>query len=147
MNVPVYELTTSKDKLRYEFISGGSKGQIRKIIEYTYLPDVGFWNLGFGDLEVTTGHISDSVVSDNGDGRKVLATVIRSMLSFFNAYPAETIIFTGSDERRTRVYHRIAIQYRNEFLSLLTIKGLTEYGLEEAIETDKSYLAFIIREA
>lgn len=36
-----------------------------------------FWNLGFGDLDEKTGNISDSVVSDNGDGRKVLATVIR----------------------------------------------------------------------
>jgi hypothetical protein len=147
MNIPVYELTISEDRLRYEFISVGSKGQIHKIIEYTYLPGVAFWNLGFGDLDETTGHISDSVVSDNGDGRKVLATVIRSLLSFFNTHPAETIIFTGSDERRTRVYHRIAIQYQREFLSLLAINGLTEDGLEESIETDKRYLAFVIRKA
>ncbi len=147
MNVSVYELTISKDRLRYEFVSVGSKGQIRKLIEYTYLSGVGFWNLGFGDLDETTGQVSDSVVSDNGDGRKVLASVIQSLLSFLNTHPAEAIIFTGSDERRTRVYHRIAIQYQREFLSLLTINGLTEDGFEEAIETDKSYLAFVIRKA
>ena len=147
MNVPVYELTTSKDRLRYEFVSVGPKGQIRKVIEYTYLTGIEFWNLGFGDLDEPTGRIGDSVVSDNGDGRKVLATVIRSLLSFLNEHPAETIVFTGSDERRNRVYHRIAVQHQSDFLVLLTINGLTEDGSEETIETDKSYLAFVIRKA
>ncbi len=147
MNIPVYEVSISTNRLRYEFISQGVRGQIRKIVDYTYFEPLNWWNLGFGDLDSSTGQISDTIISDNGDGRKVMATVARTLLSFLVTHPTETIIFLGSDDRRMRVYHRIIANYQDEFASLLAITGLTHDGLEQPIETDKQYIAFIVRKA
>lgn len=70
-----------------------------------------------------------------------------TLLTFFENREKETVIFTGSDERRIRIYNRLASQYQNSFASVLTISGLTEEGLEREIETCKNYIAFIIRKA
>lgn len=145
MNQPSYDVLTSEDRLHYEFISTGSNGNIRKVVEYTYMSQLTMWNLGFGDFDVMTGAVSDSIISNNGDGKKVMATVVKTLLDFFSQRPQETVIFTGSDERRTIVYNRVVRQYYVDFSDRLLITGLTEQGIEEAIETSVDYIAFIVR--
>lgn len=107
MNQPRYEIRSSTDSLHYVFFSEEPKGRIPKLVDYAYLDDMAVWNLGFGDYNVNTGRVDDRVVSDNGDGRKVLATVVATLLRFFEQYPEETVLFTGSTAIRTRVYGRI----------------------------------------
>ena len=145
MNQPSYDVLTSEDRLHYEFISTGSKGSIRKVVEYTYMSQLNMWNLGFGDFDTTTEVVSDSVISNNGDGKKVMATVVKTLLDFFSQRPREIVIFTGSDERRTIVYKRIIHQHYVDFSDRLLIRGLTVEGIEEAIETSVDYIAFIVR--
>ena len=145
MNKPTYAITVSASQPRYEFISVGPKGNIRKVIEYTYLDDLAVWNLGFGDLDSQTGKISDDVVSDNGDGRKVITTVALTLLTFLEEHPDETVIFTGSDTRRTLLYNRIVAQFYGDFSDQLVITGLNEKGIEANIETGIQYAALIIR--
>lgn len=146
MNHPGYDLTVSEDRLRYDFASEGPRGSIRKVIEYSYVPWLGMWNLGFGDFDTATGQVSDSIITDNGDGRKVMATVIRTVPDFFSFRPGETVIFTGSDERRTRIYKRIILQYSAEFSDHFIIRGLDSNGDEHSIETDSHYIAFTIKQ-
>ena len=112
-----------------------------------YLESLDLWNLGFGDYEPISERIVDDVITDNGDGRQVLATVAATLIDFFKAYPAETVIFTGSDKRRTLLYNRAVMQYRNDFRSIFTVIGLTLDGIERALETGTHYPAFIIRKA
>ncbi|SFE38744.1 DUF6934 family protein [Spirosoma endophyticum] len=144
MNRPSYEVAVSKNRLRYEFISIGAKGHIQKIVEYSYVNSLNVWNLGFGDFDPATGRISDSVISDNGDGRKVITTVALTLLQFFEVHPTETVIFTGSDTRRTMLYNRIVLQFYDEFSDRLLITGLNQEGIEVDIETGIQYAAFII---
>ena len=145
MNHPIYDLSISESRLRYEFTSIGPKGVLFKVVEYTYSAPLAMWNLGFGDLDLTTGKVSDSVVSNNGDGRKVMATVVSTLLGFFSQFPDETVIFTGSDDRRTLVYKRIILYYYPDFADQLLVNGLNTEGIEQPIETDVDYLAFVIR--
>lgn len=42
----------------------------------------GYFNLGFGDLDLQTREINDEITTNNGDGPKVLATVVSTMDSF-----------------------------------------------------------------
>lgn len=109
------------------------------------MSQLAMWNLGFGDFDVMTGAVSDSIISNNGDGKKVMATVVKTLLDFFSQRPQETVIFTGSDERRTLVYNRVVRQYYVDFSDRLLINELTEQGIEEAIETSVDYIAFIVR--
>ena len=144
MNRPSYEVAVSKNRLRYEFVSIGTKGHIRKIVEYSYLNYLNLWNLGFGDFDPIIGKISDDVISDNGDGRKVITTVTLTLLQFFEVHPTETVIFTGSDTRRTLLYNRLVLQFHDDFSDQLLITGLNQEGLEVDIETGSQYAAFII---
>ena len=87
MNYPRYDYSTD-DKLNlFEFESVGKKGRIIKIVQYTEMSVKGYYNLGFGDLDEKTREINDEVVTNNGDGQKVLATVVSTIYSFTGQNP------------------------------------------------------------
>lgn len=67
MKAEKYHLKAESKFTRFEFVSEGSKGIIRKLIEFqeTTNPDV--FNLAFGDFNPQTLEIDDLAVSDNGD--------------------------------------------------------------------------------
>jgi hypothetical protein len=67
MKTEKYHLKSESKFTRFEFVSEGPKGAIRKLIEFqeTTNPDV--FNLAFGDLNPETQEIDDLSVSDNGD--------------------------------------------------------------------------------
>jgi len=108
MKVEKYHLKAGTEFTRFEFISEGPKGVIKKLIEFqnTNNPDV--YNLAFGDINPETQEIDDLSVSNNGDTEKVLGTVIAAVYAFFNQYPNAYIYATGSTNTRTRLY-RIGI--------------------------------------
>lgn len=75
----------------------------------TNLKDV--YNLAFGDKDHTTGEIDDTVISNNGDSEKVLATVVATVYAFTDKYPDATIYATGSTKARTRLYRMGITKY------------------------------------
>lgn len=144
MNQPRYPVQGSHDRLQFEFISEGTKGQIAKRVEYTYVPEYGFWNLGFGDYNPATGNIDDQIVSDNGDGRKVLATVVFTLNEFLALNPHSTVFFSGSTDQRTRVYGWAIVQYWQDIFDELIVYGLTEDGDQEPFIPRRDYIGFLI---
>lgn len=104
MYVDKYQLKADEELTRFEFISEGPKGAIRKLIEIqrTFDPDV--FNLAFGDKNAETGGIDDLSVSDNGDTEKVLATVAAAVYAFLDSHPTAYIYAEGSTKARTRLY-------------------------------------------
>ena len=79
MKVERYNLKTSSKGRRYEFVSEGPRGTIRKLIEFQETYDSGLFNLAFGDKDPLTGEMDDLSISDNGDVQKVLATVVAAV--------------------------------------------------------------------
>ena len=104
MKLPKYPLASSDKMMTFEFISEGSKGLIHKLVRYqpTNLKDV--YNLAFGDKDHATGNIDDTVISNNADSEKVLATVVATIYAFTDKYPDVWIYATGSTKSRTRLY-------------------------------------------
>ena len=104
MKLPKYPLASSDKLMTFEFISEGTNGLIHKIVRYqpTNLKDV--YNLAFGDKDHTTGNIDDTVISNNGDSEKVLATVVATVYAFTDKFPDAWIYATGSTKSRTRLY-------------------------------------------
>lgn len=96
MRLPKYPLASSDQLTTFKFISEGQKGLIHKIVQYqpTNLKNV--YNLAFGDKDHTTGEIDDTIISNNGDSEKVLATVVASVYAFTDKYPEAWIYATGS---------------------------------------------------
>ena len=104
MRVEKYHLKSSSKFRRYEFISEGPKGAIRKLIEFQEMNSPNVYNLAFGDLNPETNEIDDLAVSNNGDTDKVLGTVVSALYTFMNEYPDAYVYATGSTVGRTRLY-------------------------------------------
>jgi hypothetical protein len=136
---------TDSGNAREAFLNLSYTRGIVKVVEYTYLSSLNCWNLGFGDFNEQTGDIDDLAISDNGDGRKVIATVAMTLLDFFADYPEETVIFTGSTGLRSRIYQRAVLQYATEFSNLLIINGINQEGELQPLETEATYFAFLIK--
>lgn len=109
-----YPLSSSDKLLTFEFISEGPQGLIHKLVRYqpTNLKDV--YNLAFGDKDHKTGEVDDTIISNNGDSDKVLATVVATVYAFTDKYPEAWIYATGSTEARTRLYRMGIAKYFSE---------------------------------
>ena len=88
----------------FGFVREGLKGGIPKLVQFgeTNLKD--FYNLAFGDEDLAAGEINDSIVSNNNDSNKVLATVVTTVYAFTDKYPEAWVYATGSTRSRTRLY-------------------------------------------
>ena len=87
MRYPTYFYETESTFQHFEFDSEGTKGRVRKIVEYTLLNTENVYNLGFGDFDEATSGINDLTVTNNGDSQKVLATVAATVYAFTENYP------------------------------------------------------------
>ena len=82
MNQPKYLYKSEEQLFFFEFISEGSKGRIKKIVQYSETSTKNVFNLGFGDFDEETNGINDLSVTNNGDSLKVLATVASTVYAF-----------------------------------------------------------------
>lgn len=142
MNQPHYELHATSNRLQFEFISEGVKGFILKRIEYTCIESLDFWNLGFGDYNPNTQQIDDQTISDNGDGRKVLATVVFSLQEFMTMHPYATVFFTGSTDQRTKVYGWAISKYWLDISADFRVDGITETGQTMPFSSEYDFVGF-----
>lgn len=142
MDKPVYPITEI-EPLLYRFDSIGIKGVIQKIVVYQPLERENEFNLAL--LDYVGGRFSDSSISDNGDMEKVLATVVLTFDYFFALQPQASIVFSGSDAARTRLY-KIAIgKYEPIATKKFYIYGGRE-GVYEPFEPNENYDSFIIQQ-
>jgi hypothetical protein len=87
------------DYLTFSFISRGDRDVIKKI-EYIYvqlLNEKKVYNLGFGDYEIASDQIIDTVNTQNGDHYQVFNTVLSTIPIFFSHFPDSFLAVNGSD--------------------------------------------------
>ena len=143
MNLERYEVEFSESMFEFEFVSTGKKGEIRKVVQFNPVGFPGIFNIGFGDRDLKTGKLSDSVVSDSGDGRKVLMTVADTILRFTKRHPSCQIVAIGSSRSRTRLYQMGISNNYQEISMFLEIYGRCN-GKWEVFERGKIYDAFMV---
>ena len=107
--------------VQFRFTSVGRKGEIEKIIEFSFIPKRP-WNLGFGDVK--DDDWEDDVISNNNDFRKVLQTVANAVHEFCDMYPNAEIAFIPLDERRKLLYNRVFQQRWHEIEPLFNVKAV-----------------------
>lgn len=135
-----YDYTISEDKLQYAFLSEGKQGTIPKVILFTHRRK-NEWNLGFGDLQ--NGVINDSIISNNHDAMKIIRTVARTTLEFFEDHLDATIIINPIDEKRKRFYNFIFEHYFAEIDDYFHIIGIINKK-KETYSSKKIYDSFKI---
>ncbi len=106
-----YHLKSESKFTRFEFISEGSNGIFRKLIEFQATNNVNVFNLAFGDYDPISDEIDDLSVSNNGDTEKVLSTVAAAVYVFFDEYPLAYVYATGSTKARNRLYRMGITKY------------------------------------
>jgi hypothetical protein len=144
MKLPKYPLASSDSLMTFEFVSEGPKGLIHKLVRYqpTNLKDI--YNLAFGDKDHTTGNIDDTVISNNGDSEKVLATVVATVYAFTDKYPDFWIYATGSTKARTRLYRMGITKFLSEVNEDFEVLGELSDEWEE-FKKDIEYDGFLVR--
>lgn len=142
MKLPKYHLKAESRFTRFEFISEGTKGAIRKLIEFQTTTDPGVFNLAFGDKDPLTGDINDLAVTNNGDTNKVLVTVVAALYVFFDNYPATYVYATGSTQARTRLYRMGITKFYEEMQKDFYLYGQEGDNYPE-FESGKDYEGFL----
>jgi hypothetical protein len=127
----------------FEFISEGPKGVIRKRVYYQKI-DVDFYNLVLGDMDLETDTFNTTIVTDNQDTRKVLATVAETVKIFLNDNEEASIYAKGSTAARTRLYRIGISNYLDVIIEEFDIYGLLENNKWDNYEKSKNYSAFLI---
>lgn len=144
MNKPKYLYKTEDKFMIYEFVSEGTKGRIRKMVEYTETSTEGVYNLGFGDYDESTNSINDLTVTNNGDSLKVLATVASTVYAFTEKHPNAYVLATGSTNVRTRLYRMGITNNLVEITEDFIVYGLSKKGDWTEFEVGEDYEAFLI---
>ena|ERR1017187_2232619 len=143
MNLPRYEIETDKSSSVFGFVSEGIKGKIPKLIKYTETNIKGYYNLAFGDKDETTGDINDTVISNNGDPEKVLATVVATVYAFTANRENCYVYAKGSTKVRNRLYRMGITKYLGEIEIDFIIYGLANDAWEP-FEKGTDYDAFLV---
>jgi hypothetical protein len=143
MKYDKYHTESDSNKLVFEFTSVGIRGSIKKIVQYTEMSLRNYYNLGFGDKNEETGEINDLIITGNGDGEKVLATVAATIYPFTEKYPAACIYAEGSTIARTRLYRIKITANLTEIKKDFDVYGLAGSGWQEFCP-DTNYKAFLI---
>lgn len=144
MSLQKYPYKTNPDFLDFEFESKGPRGVIRKVARFTLLNQGSVYNFGFGDLHPLTGEISDTVVSNNGDGDKILATVATIIMDFTERFPGAAVLIEGTSASRTRRYQMGISKHWSDIKETLQVYGYKS-GKWEPFQTGINYEKFIGR--
>ncbi|HEY5326838.1 MAG TPA: hypothetical protein VIJ27_07545 [Mucilaginibacter sp.] len=144
MKLDRYELKSDDQLTTFDFLSEGTKGKIEKLIQFSAVNQDNLFNLAFGDRNALTGDIDDSIVTDNGDSEKVLATVVAAIYAFCDRFPEAWIYATGSTATRTRLYRMGINKYFEIAEADFEIFGQTQNEWER-YRKGKDYQAFVIQ--
>ncbi|HEX2631124.1 MAG TPA: hypothetical protein VHM26_19050 [Chitinophagaceae bacterium] len=143
MELERYEIIEDSSKEVFAFISEGEQGSITKAVRYRKMGG-GIYNLAFGDWDSRRMRINDKARSNNGDRKKVLATVAMTALDFLEAHPDAIIDIKGSTPARTRLYQMGINLYYYKMKHLFVISGLYNDNWE-IFQANKNYDAFQVR--
>ncbi|TAE91379.1 MAG: hypothetical protein EAZ14_03880 [Runella slithyformis] len=144
MNQERYAFETDITATVYEFVSEGKSGRVNKLIEYLPIEENEVYNLGFVDIDPTTGELSDTIRTNNGDSQKVLATVAATVLDFTDRYAHVSVFAKGSTPARTRLYQMGIANNLNEIQSEFEVLGYTNSKWCD-FEKGINYEAFLVK--
>lgn len=138
-----YKYLRDEECLWFEFESVSEQKTVKKVVVYTPFGDNSdIFNLGLVDA-LSDGSYSDKSVTNNDDMEKVMATVIRTLLRFFEKYPTKMVYIEGSTAERTRLYRIIISRELSAIEELFAIYGLLD-SLSEPFQKNQNYDAFVI---
>jgi len=145
VNLDRYPYFATNDFQDYSFFSEGPKGRIKKTVSYTRMSDAPVvYNLAFGDEDLHTGKVNDTVITNNNDRDIVLSTVAITIIAFCERYGNHFIYATGSTAVRTRLYQMSIAGLWDKIKVDFEVYGFRNNDWHE-FEKNVNYEAFLVR--
>lgn len=147
MQLERYAFEANEDFMSFNFCSNGPKGIIRKAVHYSdmgYSNGIRTYNLCFGDKVDASDLPDDTIISNNGDRDKVLATVAATTLAFMERYGQLAIRAKGSTPARTRLYQMGINANLAEVQKHFDVYGEI-HGVFRLFQPGINYTAFAVR--
>jgi hypothetical protein len=145
MRYEKYQFRTDEDLKIFEFLSVGKKGSIKKRVYFQLFENTNVHNLAFGDVNLETDDLDDTVITDNGDTEKVLATVATTVFAFLDKYTNAIVHAMGATPSRTRLYQIGISKNIEELQEKYQIFGLFEDSVWTEFKKNVPYSAFYIK--
>jgi hypothetical protein len=125
-----YIIEYSEDFLLFSFYSIGPNGIIKKMVEFDLISSLTFdlYNLGLGDANESGDAIDDTVISNNHDTEKVLATVAYIALEFNKHFPHAFISIEANTDSKMRLYQMKINKYWKEIKDNFDVFGYLDDG-------------------
>jgi hypothetical protein len=142
------QIISSSDYQIFSFISEGRYGKLTKVVRFDKLLNYdNTYNLALGTV-LNNGEVDYQIITNNGDRNKLLATVAFIAVLFTENNPGYSIYISGSDARRTTLYHRAISYGYKELIEIFNIYGDLSSEDEvtdlEPFDPEKSYSAFVV---
>jgi hypothetical protein len=137
-----YPYRASADYLNFYFESCSSACTIPKIVEYEEI-EAGTYNLAFGDVD-EKGRLNDSIVSNNGDMQKVLATIVRTVMTFLEIHPGRQVYFSGNSPARNRLYRATLSRDIESWSEIFEVDGISD-GERITFRQNIDFEGFIVK--
>ncbi|HET6256443.1 MAG TPA: hypothetical protein VFE32_20375 [Puia sp.] len=146
MHLEKYTIVKGGSDFHYEFYSEGPKGRIKKVVRFVSLTEYenDYYNLYLGDWLEAEDRFSDTVISNNRDREKILATVAAIVVHFTAAIPHAVIFAEGSTASRTRLYQMGISANWQIIKEYFDLQGFKE-GEWERFQKNRNYEAFLLR--
>ena len=141
MITETYNYVDIKNKTVFIFQSEGPQGIITKVIEFT-LNDDNTWNLGFGDWR--NDDVDGKIITNNHDAMRVIRTVAKATLDFFETYPQKVVTIQAVDEKRNKLYNFAFKRHIKEIEPIFDIIGVIN-GQKETYSPEKYYERFEVK--
>ncbi len=144
-----FDIESTTDYHLFTFISQGKHGSLTKLVSFDAIDDQGkIFNLALGTI-TSDGQIDFTTTTNNGDRNKVLATVAEIVRIFLDNNTEKSVYLTGSDERRTVLYHRAIAYAYIELIQSFNIYGQTSPEIEDKnfdpFDSTITYYGFLIK--
>ncbi len=141
MTEPPYPFLSSENRLTFAFESISTERIIIKQVLYDQIDTI-YYNLALVDV-MSDGRLADDIVSNNQDMPKIIATVLQTMVSFFDKYPDKFIYFQGSNPVLTRFYRIIIDRELNKLHELFWVYGRRSDDSLEKFVPNGVYVGFV----
>jgi len=144
MELSKYEVSLWQEDA-YWFVSKGKKGGIYKGVLFQALPEPNRYNLAMGDINLQTTEMEFDELSENGDVRKIFATVASVVMEYTAIYPEREIFVSGNTDDKKRSYSFMTSWYLDEIQADFEVWGAFNGQPFEPFKKDKVYFSILVK--
>ena len=141
MNLQPYPFSRKPNNV-YEFESIG-RWRVKKVVELQETDQPGIFNLAMGD-EID-GVIRYDSRTNNNDLDKVMETVGDIIKDFTLANPRLSVLVTGDQPAKTRLYQMYLSNNLDAVLNHFKVRGVNSDRTNEMFTKDKNYAGFLVK--